>query len=92
MSIKFALVLSMFIVALGGAISRVHAQRKYHPGAIDTEIKIGNIMPYSGPASAYSAIGKAEAAYFQKINDEGGSTAARSNSLASTMVTAHPKP
>ena len=72
MSIKFALVLSMFIVALGGAISPVHAQKKYDPGATDTEIKIGNIMPYSGPASAYSAIGKAEAAYFQKINDEGG--------------------
>ncbi len=72
MSIKFALVLSMFIVALGGAISPVHAQKRYDPGATDTEIKIGNIMPYSGPASAYSAIGKAEAAYFQKINDEGG--------------------
>jgi len=72
MSIKFALVLSMLIVALGGAISPVHAQKRYDPGATDTEIKVGNIMPYSGPASAYSAIGKAEAAYFQKINDEGG--------------------
>ncbi len=72
MSIKFAFVLSMLIVALGGAISPVHAQKRYDPGATDTEIKIGNIMPYSGPASAYSAIGKAEAAYFQKINDAGG--------------------
>lgn len=72
MSIKFALVLSMLIVALGGAISPLHAQKRYDPGATDTEIKVGNIMPYSGPASAYSAIGKAEAAYFQKINDEGG--------------------
>ncbi len=49
-----------------------HAQKKYDPGASDTEIKIGNIMPYSGPASAYGTIGKAEAAYFNKINDEGG--------------------
>ena len=48
------------------------AQKKYDPGATDTTIKIGNIMPYSGPASAYSAIGKAQAAYFKKINDEGG--------------------
>ena len=48
------------------------AQKKYDPGVTDTEIKIGNIMPYSGPASAYSAIGKAQAAYFKKINDEGG--------------------
>jgi branched-chain amino acid transport system substrate-binding protein len=45
---------------------------KYDTGATDTEIKIGNIMPYSGPASAYGVIGKTEAAYFNKINAEGG--------------------
>ena len=49
-----------------------HAEKKYDPGASDTEIKIGNIMPYSGPASAYAVIGKTEAAYFDKINAEGG--------------------
>ena len=48
------------------------AQKKYDPGASDTEIKIGNIMPYSGPASSYGVIGKTEAAYFDKINAEGG--------------------
>jgi len=48
------------------------AQKKYDPGASDTEIKIGNIMPYSGPASAYATIGKTEAAYFNKLNAEGG--------------------
>src|SRR5512135_3120029 len=42
------------------------------PGVTDKEIKIGQTMPYSGPASAYGAIGKAEMAYFKKINDEGG--------------------
>ena len=42
------------------------------PGVTATEIKIGNTMPYSGPASAYGTIGKAEAAYFKKVNDEGG--------------------
>src|SRR5277367_1319297 len=52
----------------GGAL----AQKKYDAGASDTEIKIGNIMPYSGPASAYGVIGKTEAAYFNKINAEGG--------------------
>ncbi len=52
----------------GGAL----AQKKYDDGATDTEIKIGNIMPYSGPASAYGVIGKTEAAYFNKINAEGG--------------------
>src|SRR6201987_134532 len=48
------------------------AQKKYDPGATDTEIKIGNIMPYSGPASAYATIGKTEAAYFNMLNSEGG--------------------
>jgi ABC-type branched-subunit amino acid transport system substrate-binding protein len=72
MSIKFRVAPSVLIVALCLAVNPVSAQKKYDPGATDTEIKIGNIMPYSGPASAYSAIGKAEAAYFQKINDEGG--------------------
>ena len=48
------------------------AQKKYDPGASDTEIKIGQTMPYSGPASAYGTLGKAEAAYFKKVNDEGG--------------------
>jgi branched-chain amino acid transport system substrate-binding protein len=60
---------------LGGAVlaaSPAAAQKKYDPGATDTEIKIGNINPYSGPASAYGVIGKTEAAYFNKINAEGG--------------------
>jgi branched-chain amino acid transport system substrate-binding protein len=48
------------------------AQKKYDPGASDREIKVGNIMPYTGPASAYGEIGKTEAAYFQKINADGG--------------------
>ena len=56
------------IVAAGTAA----AQKKYDPGASDTEIKIGNIMPYSGPASAYGTIGKAQAAYFRMINEQGG--------------------
>jgi branched-chain amino acid transport system substrate-binding protein len=48
------------------------AQKKYSPGASDSEIKIGNIMPYSGPASAYGTIGRSEAAYFKMINEQGG--------------------
>ncbi len=52
--------------------SPVAAQKKYDPGATDSEIKVGNIMPYSGPASAYGEIGKTEAAYFRKVNAEGG--------------------
>jgi len=52
--------------------STVQAQKKYDTGADDREIKIGQIGPYSGPASAYGAIGKTIGAYFDKINAEGG--------------------
>jgi ABC-type branched-subunit amino acid transport system substrate-binding protein len=48
------------------------AQKKYGPGVTDSEIKIGSTNPYSGPASAYGTIGRAEAAYFKMINDQGG--------------------
>jgi branched-chain amino acid transport system substrate-binding protein len=57
---------------LAATSSGALAQKKYDTGATDTEIKIGNIMPYSGPASAYGVIGKTEEAYFRKVNAEGG--------------------
>ncbi len=59
-------------VALAIAAVPANAQKKYGPGVTDSEIKIGNINPYSGPASAYGTIGKAIGAYFDKVNDEGG--------------------
>jgi branched-chain amino acid transport system substrate-binding protein len=61
------------VAALGLALAMpALAQKKYDPGASDTEIKIGNTIPYSGPASAYGTIGKVEAAYFKMINEQGG--------------------
>ncbi len=54
------------------AASPAAAQKKYDTGATDTEIKIGNTNPYSGPASAYGVIGKTITAYLNKINAEGG--------------------
>src|SRR5437762_13393121 len=65
-------VLAALDVAATFTATAANAQKKYDPGASDTEIKIGNIMPYSGPASSYGVIGKTEAAYFEKINAEGG--------------------
>ncbi len=62
------LVLFSLVLAAGEGA----AEKRYDPGASDSEIKIGQTMPYSGPASAYGAIGKAEAAYFAMINDLGG--------------------
>jgi branched-chain amino acid transport system substrate-binding protein len=64
--------ISAALVILAATSSTALAQKKYDTGATDTEIKIGNIMPYSGPASSYGVIGKTEAAYFNKINAEGG--------------------
>ena len=64
--------ISTAVIAFAAANGSALAQKKYDTGATDTEIKIGNIMPYSGPASAYGVIGKTEEAYFKKINAEGG--------------------
>jgi branched-chain amino acid transport system substrate-binding protein len=74
-------------VALAGLLAAAiagtaNAQKKYDPGATDTEIKIGNIMPYSGPASSYATIGKTEQAYFNKINAEGGINGRRINFIS----------
>src|ERR1039458_4301265 len=63
---------STTVIAFAATTGSALAQKKYDTGATDTEIRIGNIMPYSGPASAYGVIGKTEAAYFNKINAEGG--------------------
>ena len=63
---------STAVILLSATSGAALAQKKYDTGATDTEIKIGNIMPYSGPASAYGVIGKTEEAYFKKINAEGG--------------------
>jgi len=65
-----ALAASVLFLALGSGA--VMAQKKNDTGATDTEIKIGNIAPYSGPASSYATIAKTEAAYFKMINEQGG--------------------
>ena len=65
-----------FISLLGGTAvmwpQAARAQKKYGPGVGDTEIKVGNIMPYSGPASSFSLVGKTSGAYFDKLNADGG--------------------
>ena len=70
MSIKNRI--AMAALGLVMAATPALAQKKYGPGASDTEIKIGNTIPYSGPASAYGIIGKVEAAYFKMLNEAGG--------------------
>ncbi|WP_407193412.1 ABC transporter substrate-binding protein [Bradyrhizobium sp. STM 3566] len=79
-------------LALSAALSTVaSAQKKYDTGASDTAIKIGNIMPYSGPASAYGVIGKTEEAYFRKINAEGGINGRKINFISYDDAYSPPK-
>src|SRR5919205_530240 len=67
------------------------AQKKYDPGASDTEIKIGNTNPYSGPASGYGLIGKTMAAYFNKVNAEGGINGRKINFISYDDAYSPPK-
>src|SRR6202166_1034987 len=67
------------------------AQKQYGPGASDTEIRIGNIMPYSGPASAYGIVGKTMSAYFRMINDNGGINGLKINFISYDDAYSPPK-
>jgi branched-chain amino acid transport system substrate-binding protein len=78
-------------LALAFGVSSAFAQKKYDPGASDTEIKIGNINPYSGPASAYGLIGKTIAAYFNKVNAEGGINGRKINLISYDDAYSPPK-
>jgi branched-chain amino acid transport system substrate-binding protein len=72
MAANRGILLALLVLGLSAAADPAAAQKKYDVGATDSEIKIGNIMPYSGPLSAYALIGRTQAAFFNKINAEGG--------------------
>src|SRR3954463_3312862 len=80
-------------ILIGAALaaSSAAAQKNYGPGVTDTEIKIGNIMPYSGPQSAYAQIGRTEAAYFKMINDRGGINGRKINFISYDDAWSPPK-
>ncbi|MCP3369239.1 ABC transporter substrate-binding protein [Bradyrhizobium cajani] len=82
---------SLALALFAATTSTASAQKKYDTGATDTEIKIGNIMPYSGPASAYGIIGRTEAAYFKKINEEGGINGRKINFISYDDAYSPPK-
>ena len=77
--IQFQFVLGLIAVLAG---SSALAEKQYGPGVTDTEIKIGQTMPYSGPASAYGTIGRSETAYFKMINDHGGINGRKINMIS----------
>jgi ABC-type branched-subunit amino acid transport system substrate-binding protein len=82
---------SAALAILAASSSACLAQKHYDSGATDTEIKIGNIMPYSGPASAYGVIGRTEAAFFKKINDAGGINGRKINFISYDDAYSPPK-
>ncbi len=84
-------IFSATFAVLAASSSGALAQKKYDTGATDTEIKIGNIMPYSGPASAYGVIGKTEEAYFKKINAAGGINGRKINFISYDDAYSPPK-
>jgi branched-chain amino acid transport system substrate-binding protein len=84
-----AVALSATIIA--AATASAAAQKRYDTGVTDTEIKIGNIMPYSGPASAYGIIGKTMSAYFRMINDNGGINGRKINFISYDDAYSPPK-
>ncbi|PZA09673.1 branched-chain amino acid ABC transporter substrate-binding protein [Rhodopseudomonas palustris] len=86
-----AAALSAAVLVSFAASNGALAQKKYDRGASDTEIKIGNIMPYSGPASAYGVIGRTEAAYFKMINDKGGINGRKINFISYDDAYSPPK-
>src|SRR3954449_9761046 len=92
MPVRMQNLVALTALAIGAMVATTaHAQKKYDPGASDTEIKIGNIMPYSGPASSYGVIGKTEAAFFKMINDQGGINGRKINFISYDDAYSPPK-
>jgi branched-chain amino acid transport system substrate-binding protein len=88
---RLVMALGLAHILLGFAASGAIAQKNYAPGVTDTEIKLGQTMPYSGPASPYSAIGKAESAYFNMINEQGGVNGRKINLISLDDAFSPPK-
>jgi branched-chain amino acid transport system substrate-binding protein len=83
--------LALAALGLSASFTPATAEKKYDPGATDTEIKVGNIMPYSGPLSAYALIGRTEAAFFRMINDQGGINGRKINFISYDDAFSPPK-
>jgi hypothetical protein len=84
---RLVMALGLALILLGFAAPGAIAQKNYAPGVTDTEIKLGQ----TGPASPYSAVGKAETAYFEMINEQGGVNGRKINLISSTMPILHRK-
>jgi ABC-type branched-subunit amino acid transport system substrate-binding protein len=90
LSLTQLLPITLVAISLSSA-QHASAQNKYDPGASDTEIKIGNTMPYSGPLSTNGIVGKTEEAYFKMINDQGGINGRKINFISYDDAYSPPK-
>ncbi len=88
---RLVMALGLALILLGFAAPGAIAEKIYAPGVTDTEIKLGQTMPYSGPASPYSAVGKAESAYFNMINEQGGVNGRKINLISLDDAFSPPK-
>src|SRR5882757_2690009 len=81
------------LVGLAGlcGIQPVFAEKKYDVGASDSEVKLGNIVPYSGPASGFGSVGKVQAAFFRMINEQGGINGRKINYISYDDAYSPPK-
>jgi hypothetical protein len=86
------ILLASIVLGLSVGMNPAAAQKKYDPGATDSEIKIGNIMPYSGPLSAYALIGRTQDAFFKKLNAEGGINGRKINFISYDDASARRRP
>jgi branched-chain amino acid transport system substrate-binding protein len=91
MKARQMMVTGLFAAGLILASNSVYAAGQYGPGVSDTEIKIGNTNPYSGPASAYGINGKVHAAYFAMINEKGGINGRKINYISRDDAYSPPK-
>src|SRR5690348_9498971 len=91
MGLKRIIAMSLSVVSLLFVSGAAWTAGQYGPGAGDTEIEIGNTMPYSGPASSYGVIGKSEAAYFAMINEQGGIKGRKINFISRDDAYSPPK-
>jgi branched-chain amino acid transport system substrate-binding protein len=88
---KFGLVTVVAAITLGPIGGMSAAEKKYGPGVSDTEIKLGQTVPYSGPASAFSSYGRLMAGYFQMINAAGGINGRKINLISLDNAFSPPK-
>jgi branched-chain amino acid transport system substrate-binding protein len=89
---RIAILAGVSALVLGGAVFGARAgEKQYGPGVTDTEIKIGQTIPYSGPASAFSSYGRVMTGYFQMLNEKGGINGRKVNLISQDNAFSPPK-